>query len=200
MGKRSALLDVTRDRELLRRLTSSADVVVTGYRPGALDRHGLSPHELARAKPGIVVASLTAWGNTGPWGQRRGFDSIVQAASGIAWAESGDQGVPGALPAQALDYATGFLLAAAILTAVARQHVHGAAVLVQAHLARTAAWLLDRPDRTTRVLPDVDGLLLDRDTPVGRVRYPKPAVRFEDAPADWPNVAVAWGTDSAAWR
>jgi CoA-transferase family III len=200
MGKRSALLDITRDRELLRRLISSADVVVTGYRPGALDPHGLSPHELARTKPGIVVASLTAWGNTGPWGQRRGFDSIVQAASGIACAESDDRRVPGALPAQALDYATGFLMAAAILTAVARQHLNGATVLIQAHLARTAAWLLDRPDRTMRVLPDVSDLLLDRNTPVGRVRYPKPAVHFEDAPADWPTAAAAWGTDSAAWR
>jgi len=61
-------------------------------------------------------------GDAGPWGERRGFDSIVQAATGIALVESSDDGTtPGALPAQALDHATGYLLAAAVMHAVVRQ-------------------------------------------------------------------------------
>ncbi len=198
MGKRSALLDVSRDPVSLRRLVAAADVVVTGYRPGALDRHGLSPEALAAIRPGIVLASLTAWGGTGPWGARRGFDSIVQAASGIAMAESEDGTTPGALPAQALDYATGFLLAAGILTAVARQHREGGSLHVQAHLARTAAWLLDHPDPMRRSLPDVSDLLRERESPFGRLRYPVPPVQFDDAPTDWPPIS-AWGTSSAEW-
>ena len=101
MGKRSALLDVgPATAQLFEKLIASADVVVTGYRPGALARHGLNSRQaLATIRPGVVVATLSAWGDTGPWGQRRGFDSIVQAASGIAMAESADGTTPGALPA-----------------------------------------------------------------------------------------------------
>jgi len=199
MGKRSALLNLAADPEAFRRLVASADVVVTGYRPGSLDRHGAAPQELARLKPGLVVASLSAWGGVGPWAQRRGFDSIVQAASGIAVVESPDGATPGALPAQALDYATGFLLAAGILSAIAEQQTDGATVLVQAHLARTAAWLLDHPDDATRSLPDVSDHLLERRTSLGDVRYPMPALQFDGLPTDWPTVDIARGATSAEW-
>src|SRR5690606_27326696 len=58
--------------------------LVTGYRPGALGAFGLTTEELAARHPGLVVGRVSAWGHTGPWADRRGFDSIVQAASGIA--------------------------------------------------------------------------------------------------------------------
>ena len=199
MGKRSARLDVRADRDRFSRLVADADVVVTGYRPGALEQYGASPAELARLRPGLVIASLSAWGGAGPWAQRRGFDSIVQAASGIAMVESPDGTTPGALPAQALDYATGYLLAAGILAAIARQHTDGAAVLVQAHLARTAAWLLDHPDDTARALPDVADRLAERDAPIGRVRCPRPALQVTGAPVDWPSVGAVWGADAPEW-
>ena len=82
-GKRSALLDFgTADGHArLHELLAGADVLVHGYRPHALDRFGLSPELLAERHPGLVVVSLSAWGSRGPWGDRRGFDSIVQAAS-----------------------------------------------------------------------------------------------------------------------
>ncbi|NBE52355.1 CoA transferase, partial [Streptomyces boluensis] len=88
-GKRSALLDLARptDRTTFDELLADADVVVTGYRPGALDRLGLSAEELAARRPGLVVAQLSAWGEAGPWAGRRGFDSLVQVATGIADAE-----------------------------------------------------------------------------------------------------------------
>lgn len=199
MGKRSALVDFDRDRAVLDGLVREADVVVTGYRPGALDRHGLAPDELARVNPGVVVASLSAWGDVGPWGDRRGFDSIVQAASGIASIHRDDDGTPGALPAQALDYATGFVLAAGILAAVARQQRDGGALLVRAHLARTAQWLLDHPDATDRALPDVDDLLHRRTTDLGVLRAAPPAVQFDDAPIDWAISGHRWGADRAEW-
>ncbi len=198
LGKRSALLDAAVERGLLEQLVADADVVATGYRPGSLDRFGLTPRAIAEIRPGVVVASLSAWGDAGPWAHRRGFDSIVQAASGIAWTESKDDTTPGALPAQALDYATGYLLAAGVLTAVARQHVDGASLHVQAHLARTAAWLLDHPDSTTRTLPDVTDLVHERVFSVGRLRYPAPAVQFDDSPPDWMSLA-AWGSSTPTW-
>src|SRR5262252_199400 len=59
--------------------------------------------------PGLVVLSLSAWGRTGPWAGRRGFDSLVQAAPGIAHCEAAGSEAPGVLPAQLLDHATGYL-------------------------------------------------------------------------------------------
>ena len=121
LAKRSALLDFGVDggHDRLHDLLSGADVLVHGYRPHALDRFGLDPQTLAERHPGLVVVSLSAWGSRGPWGGRRGFDSIVQAASGIALAESGDGERPGALPCQLLDHGTGYLCAAAALQALA---------------------------------------------------------------------------------
>ena len=90
VGKRSAFIDLRSpigDAEL-EHLLDDADVLVTGYRPGSLDQFGLAPAALAARHPGLVVLNLSAWGHEGPWAGRRGFDSLVQAASGIAVAES----------------------------------------------------------------------------------------------------------------
>ncbi|KQX81775.1 CoA transferase [Streptomyces sp. Root1310] len=141
-GKRSTLLDLTADRRTFEDLLATADVVVTGYRPGALDRFGLSPEALAERRPGLVVAQVSAWGAYGPWGGRRGFDSLVQVATGIATVE-GAAGRPGALPAQALDHGTGYLLAAAVLRALTEQSYDGGSRFVRVALARTAAWLTE---------------------------------------------------------
>ncbi len=139
-GKRSALLDLRTDRAAFEELLASADVVVTGYRPGALDRLGLSPEALAERRPGLVVAQVSAWGACGPWGGRRGFDSLVQAATGIAAIE-GSPERPGVLPAQALDHGTGHLLAAGVLRALTEQAHEGGSRILRLALARTAAWL-----------------------------------------------------------
>ncbi|MER6414686.1 CoA transferase [Streptomyces humidus] len=141
-GKRSALLDLAADRRAFEELLAAADVVVTGYRPGALDRFGLSPEALAARRPGLVVAQVSAWGAYGPWAARRGFDSLVQAATGIA-ATEGSAERPGALPAQALDHGTGYLLAAAVLRALTEQSHEGGSRFVRLALARTAAWLTE---------------------------------------------------------
>jgi crotonobetainyl-CoA:carnitine CoA-transferase CaiB-like acyl-CoA transferase len=200
MGKRSALVDLAVERDVFEVLLADADVVVVGYRPHAMDRHGLAPERLAQVRPGLVIASLSAWGGVGPWAGRRGFDSIVQAATGIAAVESLDGTVPGALPAQALDHATGYLLAAAILTAVTDQLERGGSLHVQAHLARTAAWLLDHFDGTTRTLPDVNGLMYERSTPSGVLRYAPPAFDLEGGPTDWPTVGSPWAAELPRWR
>ncbi|MEV5547917.1 CoA transferase [Streptomyces sp. NPDC052309] len=139
-GKRSARLDLTADRETFEELLAAADVVVTGYRPGSLDRFGLSPEALAERRPGLVVAQLSAWGAYGPWDGRRGFDSLVQAATGIAAVE-GSADRPGALPAQALDHGTGYLLAAGVLRSLTEQSAEGGTRCVRLSLARTATWL-----------------------------------------------------------
>ncbi len=202
-GKRSALLDLKSavGRSVFDLLLADADVVVTGYRPGALDAFGLTPDELAARRPGIVVASLSAWGDVGPWCERRGFDSIVQAVAGVAMAESGDGERPGALPAQALDHATGYLIAAGVLHAVAQQMRDGASRSVQAHLARTAHWLTSMPDTTplAQATSSPADFLVERQAPSGQLRYASPAVRCSGSPADYATVGGIWAADQPTW-
>jgi len=203
MGKRSTLLDLgeSGDRDTFEGLLSSADVVVTGYRPGALAAYGLDPDALANRRPGLVVASLSAWGDTGPWGDRRGFDSIVQAATGIAMVESADGRRPGALPAQALDHATGYLLAAGVLAALRQRAARGGTWRVSAHLARTAHWLLqtDALDGPAREVEELAPWVTTTDTEMGRVRQSRPAFEVEGRPARFAWTGRLWGSDEAEW-
>ena len=202
MGKRSSLLDLGKRSVsgVFEDLLSSADVVVTGYRPGALSSYGLDPDQAAARRPGLVIATLSAWGERGPWGGRRGFDSIVQAATGIAMVESSDGTTPGALPAQALDHATGYLLAAAVMHALTRQLAGEGAVHLQMSLVRTAHWLLGRDGSgASGALPAVDDILREQDTATGRLRYPPPAVQIAGGPDGWTTVGGRWGADAPAW-
>jgi hypothetical protein len=141
-GKRSAQLDISQPagRARLDQLLADADVLVQGYRPGALDRYGLAPEELVDRHPHLSGVALSAWGTTGPWAARRGFDSLVQCPTGIALAEGAD-GKPGELPAQALDHATGYLAAAAAMLAIAGIQRGEPPRHVRLSLAQTAHWL-----------------------------------------------------------
>ncbi|MGW3626664.1 CoA transferase [Streptomyces sp. NPDC000880] len=206
MGKRSTRLDLGGrggDRRIFEELLESADVVVLGYRPGALDRFpGLTPEALAVRRPGLVVAQLSAWGRYGPWHERRGFDSLVQVATGIAAIE-GSQGKPGALPAQALDHGTGYLLAAGVLRALTDQHDEGGARLVRLALSQTAAWLvngLERDKPAEAVAYDPEPWLTETESPVGRLRHALPPVSFAGGPANWVRPPGIWGTDAPEWR
>ena len=213
-GKRSTRLDLTADRRAFDELLAAADVVVTGYRPGALDRLGLSPDALCARRPGLVVAQLSAWGTYGPWGERRGFDSLVQAATGIAAVE-GSPEQPGALPAQALDHGTGYLLAAAVLRELTEQSYEGYGRVVRLALARTAEWLVNgvaassgedtsgsssdtgTPGDTAYGEPDP--WLAETESPLGRLRYALSPVSFAGGPVDWARPPGPWGTDAAHW-
>ncbi|MEO7373644.1 MAG: CoA transferase [Terrimesophilobacter sp.] len=189
-GKWSALLDLATDTELVQanELLSIADILVTGYRPGAIERYGFE------RPPGLVQATVSAWGTSGPWAHRRGFDSIVQAASGIALVE-GDPGHPGALPAQALDHASGYLLAAAAVDALSARGADGRGRDVSVCLAGTAQHLLQAPrgDRPAALQQPTE-----RTTVVhGAYRTARPPLREYDDYA-WP--AHEWGSDTPQWH
>lgn len=208
-GKRSTTLDLgsRSGRAAFEELLTAADVVVTGYRPGALDRFGLTPEALVARRPGLVVARVSAWGDDGPWGGRRGFDSLVQVATGIAAAEADREGNPGALPAQALDHGTGYLLAAAVLRALTERARTGGAGVATLALARTARWLVHGLGGEARGEADTDGegydagrYLRETDSPVGRLRYALPPVSFDGGPDTWTTPPGRCGTDAPVWR
>jgi len=128
---------------VFRQLLAQADIISQGYRPGALADLGFSPEDAARISPGIVYVSLSAYGHDGPWAGRRGFDSLVQTATGFNQAEGQAAGVDGPkeLPAQILDHATGYLMAFGAMIAKARQSREGGSWHVRVSLAQTGRWL-----------------------------------------------------------
>ena len=159
-GKLSASIDLRgpQGRDTLAELLRDADIFVQGYRPGAIASHEFGPEAVAALKPGIVYVTLSAYGHTGPWAKRRGFDSLVQNANGlnIAEAEAFGAAQPKPLPAQAIDHASGYLLAFGAMTALARRATEGGSWHVRVSLAQTGQWL--------RGLGRIDGIKAhDRD-------------------------------------
>jgi hypothetical protein len=175
------------------RLVAGADVVIRGYRPGALDALGVSVRDMTEARPGLVTISLSAYGAAGPWAQRRGFDSLVQLSSGIADGEMVASGSdqPRALPCQALDHATGYLAAFAALAGLARRSTEGGSWHGEVSLARTAAMLTDAGSTNGNLDTDDPGdalfanYLLEDDTPFGRVTHVSCPGRIDAYTPSW---------------
>lgn len=204
-NKRSAVLDFgTADGlDTVRRLVDGADVVVTGYREGALTRFGLDPGQLLHERPGLVVACLNAWGD-GPWRERRGFDSLVQAACGIAstYGSTDDDGwKPGALPVQALDHATGYGLAAAVLGLLAERISSGRGGVARLFLARTAEELQGFAAPAEAIggplgSPDFEYM----DSSHGRLRFVGPPLMADGVALTYTDPPVPYGSSGTAWR
>ena len=205
-GKRAAGLDLRarEDGEILKALVRETDVFIQAYRPGALGTLGLSPEALAALRPGIVYVSVSAWGHEGPWRHRRGYDSLLQSATGIAW-ECGREGRPGRLPAQAQDHACGYLAAFGALVALARRVTDGGSYMVRVSLAQTGHWLKDlgRIEDTGLEEPDNDDvadLLETTKTPFGMVEHLRPDVAtLSETPMRWEIPPVPLGTHDPRW-
>lgn len=206
-GKRSAEADLAApgNRHQLQELLASADVVISGYRRGSLERFGLEPDVLLAARPGLAVVTLDAWGSTGPWSGLRGFDSIVQAATGIAslyGTEHHDDGWrPGALPVQALDHATGYGVAAAAIALLARRQELGLGGSARLSLVRTAEELFSLqpppPDLPLRQLPAPE--LRSMASSYGGLRYVGPPLVVDGQPLDYPGPPAPYGSSALAW-
>jgi hypothetical protein len=206
-GKRSAQLDLA-DAERREALLAGADVVLLGYRSGSLDRFDMRPEQLAARHPHLVQVSLSAWGTSGPWAQRRGFDSLVQAASGIALecagaeddADGDGDGPPGALPAQALDHATGHLMAAAALMALARRECGLPAPAARLSLARTAHELLSAPRPSPGASEPSGHADPDRyRVSFGELSLIAPPGKLNGAAPGWPHGPRPFGVDVPCW-
>jgi hypothetical protein len=206
LGKKTARLDLTidADRERFAELLSGADVLVHGYRTDALDNLGFGQGVRDDIRPGLVDVALDAYGWTGPWRRRRGFDSLVQMSCGIA-----DEGMrvygrarPTPLPVQGIDHATGYLMAASAITGLAGRRENGRGSRWRVSLARTAQLLIDggRQDThgpaTLREPPLSDGI---EDTTWGPAQRIVPPLDVPNAPLRWDRPARAIGADAAAW-
>ncbi|MFI6833631.1 CoA transferase [Kribbella sp. NPDC050241] len=203
-SKRSAVADLRDHRHLarVRELLAGADVVVLGYRSTAFARFGLDPVNLRADHPHLAVVSVSAWGRTGPWADERGFDSIVQAASGIAHLYGNDRDGrwrPGALPVQALDHATGLGMAAAALALLAARR-HGVSGSAHLSLATTAAMLMGFP------APDPSSGPVELAVPhqqavsdYGQLDFVPPPLMLEGRQLEYMHPPVRYGSSQLRW-
>jgi len=200
LGKRCARLDLhdASDRAVFDSLLKDADILLHGYRADALERLGYGVAERQRLAPGLIDVCLNAYGWSGPWQNRRGFDSLVQMSSGIAEAgmrwKNADKPTP--LPVQALDHATGYLMAAAAITLLGRG---GSARL---SLARTAKLLIENGPGTDEALRAEDendqGLLVEQ-TPWGPAHRLHVPLKITGTPLQWALPATELGSHLAKW-
>jgi crotonobetainyl-CoA:carnitine CoA-transferase CaiB-like acyl-CoA transferase len=207
LGKLSAHVDLRSETgvETLRGLLREADVFSQSYRPGALAARGFAPEQAAALRPGIVYVSLSAWGPTGPWGARRGFDTIVQTVSGMALVQSGAPR-PALLPVSAIDHVSGYLLAYGAMTALARRAREGGSWLVRVSLARTGRWIVERGVSANSMsaaddLPDeeIRRLTGEVDTPFGRIRHLRPVLALSETPPFWARPPAPLGSHRPEW-
>jgi crotonobetainyl-CoA:carnitine CoA-transferase CaiB-like acyl-CoA transferase len=230
VGHRSAYLDLAdrQDNETCKKLAHSADVVVDNFRGRKLAKFGLSPEELAAARPGIIVVSVRCYGWDGPWFDRGGFDMLGTAASGLAMLE-GVNGVPSMPPTGLInDYITGYMGAAGATAALLKRAREGGSYHVTVSLTRCAMWyqslgLVPEAERAfatnlcrqiwnppkadlPRLMRELtsrlrDPLALVRDTPLGKLRRLAPAVAYSATPAGWRDPILApRGSSAPEWR
>jgi len=209
-GKRTAQLDLRApsDKARFAALLQDAHVLVQGYRPGGIEALGFGPEQAAAIRPGIIYVTLSAYGHEGPWAGRRGFDSLVQTASGLNVAEAEAAGIDGPkpLPAQALDHASGYLMAYGAMAALARQIQEGGSWHVRVSLAQTGRWLrglgrieggFSAPDPGQAEIAD---LLEDSESGFGRLTAVRHAGLLSETPPRWERPSMPLGSHKAVWE
>ena len=207
LGKRCAALDLKNqaDRIVFEALLREADVFLHGYRTDALDNLGYDTTTLQQINPNLIDVALNAYGWSGPWSRRRGFDSLMQMSSGIA-----DYGMrmsgadePTPLPVQALDHATGYFLAAAVIHALGERSASGRVLSARLSLARTAQ-LLSRSTRENLHVglhpQDQNDLTTDIEQtgwgPAKRIRFP---LKTDGLTPSWAYPAGPLRSSAPAW-
>jgi crotonobetainyl-CoA:carnitine CoA-transferase CaiB-like acyl-CoA transferase len=208
-GKLTGFVDLKREqgRAVLRGLLKDADIFSQGYRPRAIAALGFAPEEAARINPGIVYVTLSAYGQSGPWAERRGFDSLVQTTTGFNHAEGQAAGIDGPkeLPAQILDHATGYFMAFGAMMAKARQAREGGSWHVQVSLAQTGRWLwnlgrlADGPASVDLTATEATPFLEEVDSGFGPLRSVRHAAVLSKTLAFWARPAMPLGSHPPQW-
>ena len=208
-GKRKISLDIASPagRERLQALLRNCDVFSQAYRHDAMPHLGFSVEQVAAIRPGIIYASLNAFGFTGPWRNRRGFDTVIQAASGMAHV-AGKGEKPKISPASALDYLTGHLMAFGVIVALERRARIGGSYCVNVSLARTCEWLMAMglvedhligPAGADLKADELAHWLIDVPTPHGTLTRLRPLIRFSDGRLETLPTWKSLGSTEPAW-
>ena len=147
-GKKSAAIDFAKPEgaALVRRLAEQADVVVENFKVGGLKKFDLDAESLRAANPRLVVASITGFGQDGPYADRAGYDFIIQGMGGLMSITGQPDGSPGGGPMRVgvavIDLFTGMYTATAILAALFRRERTGEGAHIDAALFDTSLAML----------------------------------------------------------
>ncbi|PYI30072.1 CAIB/BAIF family enzyme [Aspergillus indologenus CBS 114.80] len=217
-GKRTVQIDMSTETgsDELFGLLDDAHVFIQGFRPGSLASRGLSSAALAerfRARGRrIICANMSAYGPTGPWSDRRGFDSLVQTCSGmnISEAEHFGAGEPARpTPCQALDHAGGYFLAAGVMAALHKQTTEGGSWEVDVSLAGVMKYLRSLgqwegqsgfQERDYICTADVPEEFLEtRASGFGDLTAVRHAVSIEGVAVGWDIMPKPLGSDKKEW-
>ncbi|WP_028938457.1 CoA transferase [Pseudonocardia spinosispora] len=211
VGVRSSMLDPrsTDGARRLRTLLEGADVFYANRRPGYLEKIGLSASEAAEARPGIVYATASLNGLTGPWADRVGFDQTAGSLVGMMNLE-GDGSKPALPPILVVnDYIVSWLMTAGIVEALCRRAVDGGSYRVHVSLTRAALWILSLGifDRDyARSIADTgvehayhDPETFTAETPLGSYQGVTDQVTMSATPGRYRTILVPQGSSRPAW-
>lgn len=202
-GKRHAHLDLTQARELalLKTLIQDADVFIESWRPGAMDRKGLSAVEVAQLKPGIVYASISCYGAEGPWATRGGYEQLGQAVSGLAFAEGGGIEPRNAPTGTMNDYLAAYLAGCGVVGALLQRARSGGSYHVTTSLTQASMWVLafGRADATMAAVAPGPLPLKTTTSPYGELQHAPPVIDYSETPGAWSRPPEPPGASPAAW-
>jgi CoA-transferase family III len=209
-GKRSAFIDLEQlqDVQLLKNLIAGADIFSENYHRSGLAKYGLSPLELTNIRPGIIYVSESAFGEVGPWQNRRGVDQIAQMVTGIA-AEMGSTDSPKLFPQgyYFMDYLTGYLAAAGACAALIKRAVEGGSYWVRVSLTQSAMWVQDlgQIDTTKRTfIHDITSeerakYMIMSESPFGMLKHTAPVAKYSKTPSYFEYPVVPLGAHNPVW-
>jgi crotonobetainyl-CoA:carnitine CoA-transferase CaiB-like acyl-CoA transferase len=205
-GKRSCFLDLSQAGDLatIRKLIGGADVFSQGYRPGIMDKHGLTPEQLAQARPGIIYVSISCYGAGGPFSGRGGWEQIAQCATGICL-DNGDAERPKLLPASLCDYTTGYNGAYGVLLALARRAREGGSYHVRVSLCRSGMYIYnqghvayDAPDLGLSPA-ELDAITIESNGGHGRLKHLGPVLKMSETKPYWDKPSPVLGSSQPGW-
>lgn len=172
-------------KEILHRLLADADVVVENFKPGTMDAMGFSWEELHKLNPGLIMVSISGFGQTGPMAALPGFDSIMQATGGLMSLTGDPEGEPYLSGTFVIDYCTSSYCAYAVLAALLARGKTGRGQRIEASLLDTAASLL------IDAIPE-DLMLDKRRTRIGNLdKCTAPVGCFKDKNGDYVYIIAA---------
>lgn len=204
-GKRAICIDLQKPegQAVFHRLARDwADVIVENFRPGVVERLNVDYKTIASLNPRIIYVSATAFGSSGPYSHRPGYDPLLQAMTGVERAQGGRHNPPVFLRIAITDLTTGLMHAAAIAMALYHRERTGRGQHVKASLMRSGIFIngdafTRYPGRPGRILPDAGQHGLG---PLDRMYEAKDGWIFilvEDDQGRWEKLCSVPGLDEA---
>ena len=209
-GKKNTYMDLRFDADRARalELVRECDVFVQGFRWGSFAKRGFGPDELRRINPRLIYVEVNAYGFQGPWAERRGWEQLAQATTGLAALHSAKLGKSALIPVYFNDYGSGCLGALGVLAALLRRADEGGSWRIRVALAKTAMLGTRFADNREPTVPiadaELDRYLVDQESPIGLLTRVAPAIGLDRSPAyvdragSFPGSStldIGWGPD-----